>query len=191
MARVVAEGSTRTKVAASAGAPVMAKATAAAQARAGKDNMEKERNGWGWFLLLLAIIIALFVFLCWGCVPVRELIDFSHEVPVACGVILEDGSVQGESRTLVAAMKDTGQALADKSGPPSFEITPANVQKRLQATETAARDWKPWYENIGAPEGILGLLGAILAAYLGRNPLRRLLHFVSHIPKGDGNGEVS
>lgn len=149
---------------------------------------------WMQILIVIALagMIVLLLFACTSCIPARQLVDFAHEVPVAMDLALEDDNVQGDTKSILIQVKDTGQAIADKCPPPSVQINKGNVRERLKSTQDEAESWKPWYESISTSEGVLGLIMSLLAIYLGRNPLRRLLHVFTHNPsKEEENVETA
>jgi hypothetical protein len=150
-----------------------------------KPFMDTKFSIWMQILMVIALagILVLLLFACTSCIPARQLVDYAHEVPVAMDMALEDDNVQGDTKSLLMQVKDTGQAIADKCPPPSVQINKGNVRERLKSTQEEAETWKPWYESLDTSDGLLALVMGFLGIYLGRSPLRKLLHFFTHNPE--------
>jgi hypothetical protein len=133
--------------------------------------------------IVAGILAAMLILYC--CVGCKQfLVDFAHEVPVACGAGLKDPTLEGKDKYL-AAMQSAGRKVADKAGMPSVVITEENVLERLEQTGVDADNYVPWYQQIpstGIPwlDAIVGLVVAGAGAYLTRKPLRRGLHLLTH-----------
>lgn len=133
--------------------------------------------------VIAAILAALLIiYICCGCK--QFLVDFAHEVPVACGAGLKQTTPEGKDKYL-AAMQSAGRKVADKAGMPSVVITEENVLERLEQTGVDADNYVPWYNQIpstGMPwlDAIVALMSTGAGAYFLRKPLRRGLHALTH-----------